>query len=245
MLYSVIQHQPTSLRLDGWRRQADLVCVPPRALARLHHHSVATPMTQIGRVRNPDVSSQGCHRSMDKCPQSANSVRQKSSVLVVRRHDDSVSLKRPKIHGEREGHSGTAFGVRGVGHGKLLQLWNVSDTRIFDTPKLFRIFIWIGHQSWCWIDPPSVNAVHRTRGTEMREAAAILHPAEQQRGAIRKQCCSGVKYAIDPIRPIFAGQNWIGGMPVKESVGRVDSVDGQSHRWFHSNSKLTSECKSS
>ena len=116
---------------------------------------------------------------MDECPQSANPVRQKSRILVVRRHDDSVSLKCPEILGQRKRNSGTAFGVGRVGHRILLQLWNVGDARIFDTPKLFRIFIWIGHQSWGWIDLPSVNTVHRTRSAKMGETAAILHPAKQ------------------------------------------------------------------
>src|SRR5271165_6606115 len=95
---------------------------------------------------------------MDECPQSANSIRQKSRILVVRRHDDPVSLKCSEILSQRERNPGAAFGVRRVGHRILLQLWNVGDTRIFDTPELFRILIWIGHQSWCWIDLPPVKA---------------------------------------------------------------------------------------
>ena len=34
---------------------------------------------------------------MDERPQSADPVRQKSRILVVRRHDDAVSLKCPEI----------------------------------------------------------------------------------------------------------------------------------------------------
>jgi hypothetical protein len=50
----------------------------------------------------------------------------------------------------------------------------------------------------------------------MREAAAILHAAKKECGAVRKQCCSSIEYAIDAVRPVLARQNWIGGMPMKE-----------------------------
>ena len=161
---------------------------------------------------------------MDERPQSADPVRQKGRILVVRRHDDAISLKLSEVLRQRQRNSGTTFGVRGEGHCILLQLWNVSDTRIFDAPKLFWILIWIRHQGWCWIDLPSVHTVRRTRGAEMRETAAILHPAKQQRRAILQQRCSGVKHAIDPIRPVLTGQDWIGGMPMKERVGRIDRM---------------------
>ena len=169
---------------------------------------------------------------MDERPQSADPVRQQGRILVVRRHNDSVSRKRPEILSKRKRNSGTAFGVGGVGHRILLQFGNVSEARIFDTPKLFRICIWIRHQRWLWIDNPSIHTIRRTRGAQMGETAAILHPAKQQRGAVRQQCCSGIEYAIDPIRPVFAGQDWIGGMPMQKRfgrVGRVNNVDGQSH----------------
>jgi hypothetical protein len=63
----------------------------------------------------------------------------------------------------------------------------------------------------------------------MREATAILYAAKKECGAVRKQCCSSIEDAIDAVRPVFAGQKWIGGMPMKERFGRVYDVDGQSH----------------
>ena len=87
---------------------------------------------------------------------------------------------------------------------------------------------------------PSVHAVHRTCSAKMGQTTAVLHPAKQQRGAVCEQSCSSIKYAIDPIRPILAGQDWIGGMPMKESIGGVDGVDrvnSQVHRVF-TNMKL-------
>ena len=153
---------------------------------------------------------------MNERPKSADPVRQKSGILIVRRHDDAESLKASKVAGQRQRNSRTAFGVGSVGDSVLLQLRNIRDTRIFDAPKLFRIFFRIGHKRWRGIDVPSVHAVHGARRAEMRETAAVLHPAKQQGRSVGEQRCSGIKYAIDPIRPIFAGQDWISGMPMQK-----------------------------
>jgi hypothetical protein len=53
--HAVIEHQPAALGLDQRRREADLVRVPPGALARLEHELVGAPVAQVGRVRDPDV----------------------------------------------------------------------------------------------------------------------------------------------------------------------------------------------
>ena len=143
---------------------------------------------------------------MNECPESADPVRQKSGILVVRRHDDAVSFKGPEILGQRERNSGTAFGVGRVGHGILLQLWNVGDTRILDAPKLLGIFIWIGHQGWRWIDlPPSTpfteraaQRCERPRRSSTRQSNSVEPSASR--------VAPGIEYAINPIRPIFAGQ---------------------------------------
>ena len=51
----------------------------------------------------------------------------------------------------------------------------------------------------------------------MGETTTILNPAKQQRRAIRKQRCSGIEYAIDPIWPVSVSRYWVGGMAVQES----------------------------
>ena len=89
--------------------------------------------------------------------------------------------------------------------------------------------MWIGHQRWRWINLPPVHTVRRTRGAEMGETATILDAAKEERCAIRKQRCPGIEHTIYPVRPVFAGQNGIGGMPMKERFGRVYDVDDQSH----------------
>ncbi len=110
------------------------------------------------------------------------------------------------------------------------KLWNKGDTRVFDAPEFLGVLNRIRHERRRGIYFPPVYAVHRARGAEMRETAAILYAAKEERGAVRKQGCSGIEHAIDPVRPVFAGQNWIAGMPMEKRVGGVDRLDGQSHR---------------
>ena len=63
----------------------------------------------------------------------------------------------------------------------LLQLRDIGDTRIFDTPKFLWIVVRIRHQRRRWIDLPAVDTVDRAGGAKMGETAAILYPAKQER----------------------------------------------------------------
>src|SRR5207253_6814562 len=97
-----IDHQPTSRSLDRGRRHANFVGVPPGATTGFQHKLVTSPVPQIGRVRDPDVSAEWRHGPMDQGPESIDPSRQKSCVLVVGRHDDTKSLEAPKILRERQ-----------------------------------------------------------------------------------------------------------------------------------------------
>ncbi len=130
----------------------------------------------------------------------------RAASFVICRHNDAVAFKISKILGQRERNSRTTFGVGGVGHGILLQLRNVCDTRILDAPKFFGILFRIGHEGWCWIDVPGVYAIRRSRCAQMRETTAILHPAKRQCRSVLQQCCSGIKDTVVPIRPVLAGK---------------------------------------
>src|ERR1700674_537089 len=104
-------------------------------------------MTQIGRVRNPDVSSEWGHRPMNQGPESIDPARQQCSVLVVRHHDDTESFEAPKILCESQRHSRTAARIGSVGHGIFLEFRNESNAGIFNAPYLLGIFLRIGQQS--------------------------------------------------------------------------------------------------
>jgi hypothetical protein len=112
---AMIEHQPSAWRLDQRRGESDLVRVPPRALARRQQQLVPTPVPQIGRIRDPDVSTGIVHRTMDERVQPIDPTRQQSRVLVIGPHDKSVAVEAPKVLRERERDPWTALAVGRVG----------------------------------------------------------------------------------------------------------------------------------
>src|SRR2546426_786173 len=108
--------------------------IPPSPPAGLQHELVIAPMPQIGRVRDPDVSSERRHGPMDQSPRAVNPSGQKGRVFVVRRHDDTEFLEYAKIFRECQRHSGTATRIRSISHGILLEFRHIRDARIFDAP---------------------------------------------------------------------------------------------------------------
>ena len=132
--HPVIDHQPTSRSLDRGRRHANFVGVPPGATTGFQHKLVTSPVPQIGRVRDPDVSAEWRHGPMDQGPESIDPSRQKSCVLVVGRHDDTKSLEAPKILRERQRDARTTAGVRSISHRIFLEFRNVGDAWIFNAP---------------------------------------------------------------------------------------------------------------
>src|SRR5271165_1862814 len=174
---AVIEHQPTSRRFDGGRGHANLVRVPPRTAAGFQHELVIAPMPQVRRVRDPAVSCQWRHGTVDQGPKSVDFSWQQGSVLVIWRHDDAKPLEGTKIFGEGQGHARAAAGIGSVGYGVLLKFGYESDAWIFDAPELFRILFRVGQQRWFTIDLPAIDAVHRTRDAQVRMAATVFHPA--------------------------------------------------------------------
>src|SRR6266436_102174 len=74
----------------------------------------------------------------------------------------------------------------------------------------------VGHQSGLTIDLPSIDAVARARGAEMRQATTIFHAAQQQGRTVSEQRCSGIEHTIDRVGPIFARQDRICRMAKKQ-----------------------------
>src|SRR5690348_488026 len=68
------------------------------------------------------------------------------------------------------------------------------------------------------IDPPSVDAVVGPRGAEMRVAAPILDPAEEERGPVRKTRRSRIEHRVRRIGPVGGGQNRIARVPSKQHL---------------------------
>ena len=85
------------------------------------------------------------HGTMNQRPIAVDSPRQQRRVLVVRRHDDAVALEASKVFGQSQRHARTATRIRGISHNVLLQFGHECDSRIFDAPDLFGIFLRAGH----------------------------------------------------------------------------------------------------
>src|SRR5260370_17204015 len=64
----MVNHQPASGRLDGRRRHANFVCIPPSAPAGLHHELLISPVPQIGRASDPNATTPTTHRPTHKTP---------------------------------------------------------------------------------------------------------------------------------------------------------------------------------
>jgi len=65
-------------------------------------------------------------------PTATDSPRQQRRILVLRRHDDAVSLKAAEVLCERQGDSWTTARKGGIGDGKLLEFRNIGDAWVFD-----------------------------------------------------------------------------------------------------------------
>src|SRR5438552_15257863 len=96
-------------------------------------------MPQIGRVRNPDVSSKRRHGPMDQSPKAVNSSRQKGRVFVVRRHNDTESLECAKIFRQCQRYARTATRIRSVSNGNMLVYRHIRDELIFEAIYLLGI----------------------------------------------------------------------------------------------------------
>ena len=142
---------------------------------------------------------------MNQSPASIDSPRQKGGVLVVRRHDHAESFECAEVFGQGKRHARTSARIGSVGHNVFLKFGDEGDARILDAPDFFRIILRVCQQCGLTIDLPSIDAVGRARGTEMRQPTAIFHAAEQQGRAIREQRCARIEDAVDGIWPVLTG----------------------------------------
>jgi len=214
----MIDHQPTFSGFNRRRTKADLVRIPPPAPSCFKNDLVASPMPQIRRVGYPHMSAQRRHGAMNQRPSSAYPARQHRRIFILGRHDNAISLKVLKIPGKRERDAGTSSCKGCISHGVLLKFRDIGNARIFDTPYLLGIFPGICHQCRLRINAPSIDTVDRTRGTKMRQSAAIFNAAEQQRVAVGQPYSPRVKDAVNRIGPVFPAENRIAGIARKQGI---------------------------
>jgi hypothetical protein len=80
------------------------------------------------------------------------------------------------------------------------------------------VFIRVWHERGRRINLPSVYAIGRTGGAKMRETSSVFDTAEQQGLSILEQRCACIENAIDRVWPVFARQDRVQGMAVKQRL---------------------------
>ncbi len=140
----------------------------------------------------------------------------KRGVFVIRRHNDAVAFETAEVFGKSQRHSWAAARIRRVSDHVLLEFGNECDARVFNAPDLFGKLPRARHQCWFRVDYPSIDAILRASGAQMRQAAAIFDTTEEQRGSIRQPGCASVKHAVDRVGPIFSRKDWVAWMARQE-----------------------------
>ena len=162
------------------------------------------------------MRTQRCHGAVNERPAAADLPRQQGRILILRRHDNAISLEGPEIACKGERDSRAAAGEGRIGNRILLQFWDIRDARIFNTPDLLWKLTRTRHQRWLGINAPAIDSIRRARSTKMRQTAPIFDAAEQQGITIGKLDCTCVEYAVNRIRPIFSAKDGIAGMTSEE-----------------------------
>ena len=134
---------------------------------------------------------------MDKSPVPSDFVREKGRIFVIGRHDHAESLEGMEVLREGQRDPRAAPGIRRENDSVRLQFRHVGQSRIFDAPQLFGIFLRVWHERGCRINLPSVHAIGGTGGAKMREAPSVLDTAEQQGRPILAQRRACIENAID------------------------------------------------
>src|SRR5258706_15882934 len=106
-------------------------------------------------------------RTMDQGPIPINPVRQDAGILILGLHEKSITLKMDKILCESHGHAGSFARVCSIDDGITLQFRHIGNAWIFNSPKLFRMVLWIRKKSGFGIDLPIINAIRRSGSTKM------------------------------------------------------------------------------
>src|ERR1051326_359063 len=102
-----------------------------------------------------------------------------------------------------------------------MDLLNISDASIFDSPQFFRILVRICHECRRWVDHPPILAIFGTGCTQVRMPAPIFDSAKEQGRLVSEYRGAGVKNAMGGIRPIGGRQYRVFGMAAKKRFKAV------------------------
>ena len=164
------------------------------------------------------MRSQRGHGPVNQGPESVDPSWHEGGILVIRGHDDAKSLEGAEVPGQREGNTRAAARIGGVDDRVLAKFGHEGDARIFDAPNFFRILVREGRHGGFGVDHPIVDSIFRARRTKVRKATAIFDAAEEKSGPVGQKCSARVEDAINAIRPILFGQDWIQGVAGEQDI---------------------------
>ena len=183
---AVVEHEPAARRLDQRRREADLVRVPPRALARLEDELVASPVAKIGRrATSRRARPESCiGRWMSaKLPsmRRGSSAASLSSGCMTSPHRSNV--RKSSVSASATPGPPLLKAVYAIAY--LPELLDERDSRVLDPPQLLGVVLRIGR---------SVGSASMTQpSTPLAERAA--HRCEWPRRSSTRQSRSVVPSA--------------------------------------------------
>ena len=155
------------------------------------------------------MSTQSCDGPMNERPVVANPSREKSRVLIFRLHNDAESFKALKVSGHGERDSRSSSGKGSIGNRVFVELRNIGDAGIFNTPDLLWKLAWVRHQRRPWVDHPTIDSIYRTGRAEVRHSGTVFHATEQECVSVLEQRRTCIEDAVDWIRPVLSSQNGI------------------------------------
>ena len=170
----------------------------------------------------------------------SNRTREQRGVLVLRRHHRPEARDAPEVARRRQRDERPATAVRGVGDRPLLAFGEPGEARVLAAPDLLGMVLGVGAEQGLRIERPAGHAVGAARDVELRDAAQVLDPREQDR-LVADPGSARVEDRVGRIGHVGDGQDRVRFRPLEQhrvfgACHRVDvGAEGSARtppRWF-------------
>ena len=215
---AVVDEQPALRGAQRRRAETDAHRVPPGALARAQHLLGRAPAHQVGRSRQQDLGAAAAElvaRPVEEHPLAVDPVRQQRGVLVVGLADDAAALDAAEVLRRGEVDGGPGRPVGGAGDHPVAELRHEDDARILEAPLLADDARG-GREQGQRVDRPTVDAIGRAGGRQVRDAPQVLDARQDDRRPVGETRCRGVEDGVDRVGPVLGLQNRVRGMSAEE-----------------------------
>ena len=161
--HTMVDQEPALISLQGWRREADLVSVPPGALARPKQNAVTAPVLEVWRKGNPNVRARSRvarYRPMEQGVTPIKLRSEESGILILRREYGAHVFEFFEVLCQCKRHQRCEVRVSRVGDGPFAEVFDEGDASIFDAPGLLGVFVPFAEKSRLLVDVPVGNATY-------------------------------------------------------------------------------------